>query len=61
LVDKEQAERVFRIADFTAEQQRWPAYVPAARELGLGSMMGFLLYTEDEEFGALNRPCRRVH
>ncbi|MEU6774047.1 GAF and ANTAR domain-containing protein [Streptomyces sp. NPDC046759] len=49
-----QGERVFRIADFTVEEQRWPAYVPAARELGLGSMMGFLLFTEDEDFGALN-------
>ncbi|MFF3883601.1 GAF and ANTAR domain-containing protein [Streptomyces sp. NPDC001914] len=48
-----ESERVFRIADF-ATHQRWPAYVPPARELGLGSMMGFLLYTEDEELGALN-------
>ncbi|MFJ4467069.1 GAF and ANTAR domain-containing protein [Streptomyces sp. NPDC089424] len=52
-------ERVFRIADFTAEQQRWLAYAPQARELGLGSMMGFLLYTEDEELGALNLYSRR--
>ncbi|MFG3101925.1 GAF and ANTAR domain-containing protein [Streptomyces sp. NPDC048182] len=52
-------ERVFRIADFTDEQQRWPAYAPPARELGLGSMMGFLLYTEDEELGALNLYSRR--
>ncbi|MET9256195.1 GAF and ANTAR domain-containing protein [Streptomyces sp. NPDC003717] len=52
-------ERVFRIADFTDEQQRWPAYTPPARELGLGSMMGFLLYTEDEELGALNLYSRR--
>lgn len=47
-------ERVFRITDLTAEQQRWPAYAPRARELGVGSMMGFLLYTEDEDLGALN-------
>ncbi|KOX02520.1 antitermination regulator [Streptomyces sp. NRRL B-1140] len=47
-------ERVFRIADFTAEQDRWPAYAGPARELGVGSMMGFLLYTEDEDLGALN-------
>lgn len=26
-------ERVFRIADFTANPQRWPAYAPPAREL----------------------------
>ncbi|MET8585526.1 GAF and ANTAR domain-containing protein [Streptomyces collinus] len=47
-------ERVFRIADFTDHTQRWPAYAPPARELGLGSMMGFLLYTDDEDLGALN-------
>ncbi|MER6065494.1 GAF and ANTAR domain-containing protein [Streptomyces sp. NPDC001792] len=47
-------ERVFRIADFAAEHQRWPSYAPPARELGLGSMMGFLLFTEDEDLGALN-------
>ncbi|WP_225827574.1 GAF and ANTAR domain-containing protein [Streptomyces naphthomycinicus] len=49
-----QGARVFRIADFTHEQPRWPAYAPQARALGVGSMMGFLLYTDDEELGALN-------
>ncbi|MFB8249604.1 GAF and ANTAR domain-containing protein [Streptomyces sp. NPDC001046] len=52
-------ERVFRIADLTAEQPRWPSYAVQARELGLGSMMGFLLYTEDEDLGALNFYARR--
>lgn len=52
-------ERVFRIADFTAEQPRWPTYAAGARELGVGSMMGFLLYTEDEDFGALNLYAHR--
>lgn len=47
-------ERVFRIHDLSAEQPRWPAYAPAARRLGLGSMMGFLLFTEQEDLGALN-------
>ncbi|POX56332.1 antitermination regulator [Streptomyces sp. Ru71] len=47
-------DRVFRIADFTAEQHRWPDFVPQARRLHLGSMMGFLLYTDDEDLGALN-------
>ncbi|MEU6369316.1 GAF and ANTAR domain-containing protein [Streptomyces sp. NPDC046931] len=49
-----EGERVFRIADFTDHRMRWPAYVPEARKLGLGSMMGFLLFTEDEDLGALN-------
>ncbi|AGS67391.1 GAF and ANTAR domain-containing protein [Streptomyces collinus] len=50
----QEGERVFRIADFEAPSPRWPAYVPQGRKLGLGSMMGFLLFTEDEDLGALN-------
>ncbi|MFE6887189.1 GAF and ANTAR domain-containing protein [Streptomyces sp. NPDC057694] len=45
---------VFRIKDLTEERVRWPAYAPRAKALGVGSMMGFLLYTEDEDLGALN-------
>ncbi|MFJ4716367.1 GAF and ANTAR domain-containing protein [Streptomyces sp. NPDC088785] len=45
---------VFRIEDLTEEHVRWPAYAPRAKALGIGSMMGFLLYTEDEDLGALN-------
>ncbi|MFI1002511.1 GAF and ANTAR domain-containing protein [Streptomyces galbus] len=51
-------EHVFRIPDLTAHEQRWPAYAPPARDLGVGSMMGFLLYTEDEELGAMNLYAR---
>ncbi|MGW6738120.1 GAF and ANTAR domain-containing protein [Streptomyces sp. NPDC055013] len=47
-------ERVFRIADLTGLQQRWPAYAPQAHALGVGSMMGFLLFTDEEDLGALN-------
>lgn len=52
-------ERVFRIADLTGEQRRWPAYAPLARELGVGSMMGFLLYTDEQDLGALNLYSRK--
>ncbi len=52
-------ERVFRIADFTQDQPHWPAYASRARDLGVGSMMGFLLFTEDEDFGALDLYSRR--
>jgi len=52
-------ERVFRIPDFTEEQSPWPEYTPRALRLGVGSMMGFLLYTDDEELGALNIYSRR--
>ncbi|MGV9966095.1 GAF and ANTAR domain-containing protein [Streptomyces olivaceus] len=47
-------QRQYRIRDFHGEAERWPKYVPEARKLGLGSMMGFLLFTEDEDLGALN-------
>ncbi|MFJ4482680.1 GAF and ANTAR domain-containing protein [Streptomyces longwoodensis] len=57
---RSRTEKVFRIADLTAQEQRWPAYVPPARALGVGSMMGFLLYTEDEELGAMNLYARRA-
>ncbi|MGW0817843.1 GAF and ANTAR domain-containing protein [Streptomyces viridiviolaceus] len=52
-------QRQYRIADFTDEAHRWPAYVPEARRLGLGSMMGILLFTEDEDLGALDFYSRR--
>lgn len=54
-----EGERVFRIEDFTREQTRWSSYAPQARALGVGSMMGFLLFTQDEEFGALNLYSRQ--
>ncbi|WP_416485607.1 GAF and ANTAR domain-containing protein [Streptomyces sp. CL12] len=50
----ESDERVFRIADFREPNAGWPRYVAEARKLGLGSMMGFLLYTDEEDLGALN-------
>ncbi|MBU6532095.1 GAF and ANTAR domain-containing protein [Streptomyces sp. NPDC057245] len=50
-------QRQYRIRDFRdvrGEAERWPEYAPEARKLGLGSMMGFLLFTEDEDLGALD-------
>ncbi|WP_432139504.1 MULTISPECIES: GAF and ANTAR domain-containing protein [unclassified Streptomyces] len=52
-------ERTFRIADMTQPQTTWPRYAQAARALGIGSMTGILLYTEREDFGALNLYARR--
>ncbi|NUS78366.1 MAG: GAF and ANTAR domain-containing protein [Streptomyces sp.] len=52
-------ERVYRIPDLTAEAQRWPSFAPKANELGVGSMMGILLFTDDDDFGALNFYSRR--
>lgn len=44
----------YRIEDMTTTEQRWPRYAPKARELGIGSMMGFLLFTEEGDLGALD-------
>lgn len=52
-------ERLFRIADMTTPQPSWPRFSRAARDLGIGSMTGVLLYTERENFGALNLYSRR--
>ncbi|MFC9177386.1 GAF domain-containing protein [Streptomyces sp. CS065A] len=47
-------ERVFRIADFTQAGSRWPGFVPEVPKLGVGSTMGFLLPTDDDDFGVLD-------
>jgi transcriptional regulator with GAF, ATPase, and Fis domain len=45
----------YRITDMHSENTRWPQYAKRARELGIGSTMGFLLYTDDERnLGALD-------
>ncbi|MEU1004721.1 GAF and ANTAR domain-containing protein [Streptomyces tibetensis] len=59
LARRAEDERVFRIVDMTRPQPDWPRYAAAARELGIGSMTGVLLYTHDEDFGALNLYARR--
>ncbi|MFB6552492.1 GAF and ANTAR domain-containing protein [Streptomyces sp. NPDC056405] len=46
--------RTYRITDMTEPQPGWPRYAKAARALGVGSMTGVLLYTDREDFGALN-------
>ncbi|WP_229864622.1 GAF and ANTAR domain-containing protein [Streptomyces djakartensis] len=52
-------ERLFRIADMTMPQPSWPRFSQKARELGIGSMTGVLLYTDQQDFGALNLYSRR--
>lgn len=46
-------EQVYRIVDMTTDE-RWPRYAPKAAALGIGSAMGFLLYTREHKLGALN-------
>ncbi|MEU6847735.1 GAF and ANTAR domain-containing protein [Streptomyces sp. NPDC046716] len=51
---------VFRIHDLSTETIRWQHYAPKAHALGIGSMMGFLLYTDDQDnLGALNLYSRK--
>jgi GAF domain-containing protein len=45
---------VYRIADVSTRAERWPRYAPRARELGIGSVMGFLLFTEEDHLGSLD-------
>ncbi len=57
----DQKEQVFRVTDMSGSGERWSRYAPRARELGVGSMMGFLLFSAREEFGALNLYSRQPH
>ncbi|MEV0981141.1 GAF and ANTAR domain-containing protein [Streptomyces sp. NPDC049915] len=56
---KDSGERVVRIPDMSQPQPSWERYAAGARKLGLGSMTGLLLYTDDDDFGALNLHSRR--
>lgn len=48
-------EQIYRIHDLSTSEERWPRFVPQARQLGVGSMMGFLLYTNGHDnLGALD-------
>lgn len=49
-----QKNQTYRIRDMEDQVPGWPQYAPVARDLGIGSMMGFLLYTEDDDLGALD-------
>lgn len=49
-----QKQEILRVADMGGSGQRWPHYVPEARALGIGSMMGFLLFTTRTNLGLLN-------
>ncbi|MEV7687832.1 GAF and ANTAR domain-containing protein [Streptomyces bungoensis] len=54
LVRRKDDSRVYRIADMSRPQPDWQRFASGARDLGVGSMTGVLLYAENEDFGALN-------
>lgn len=45
---------VYRIGKMSAASDRWPRFALEAWYRGIGSKMGFVLFTEDRAFGALN-------
>ncbi|MFE5139602.1 GAF and ANTAR domain-containing protein [Streptomyces fagopyri] len=47
-------QQVYVIEDMNRPHERWSRFAPELRKLGMGSVMGFLLFTEDDELGALN-------
>ncbi|MEU6806891.1 GAF and ANTAR domain-containing protein [Streptomyces neyagawaensis] len=59
LARRKDGERLYRIPDLTRPEPAWERFATHARELGIGSMTGVLLYTSDEDFGALNLYSRR--
>ncbi|SPF05686.1 GAF and ANTAR domain-containing protein [Streptomyces sp. MA5143a] len=59
LARRKDGERLYRIADLTRPEPTWERFATHAGELGIGSMTGVLLYTSDEDFGALNLYSRR--
>jgi transcriptional regulator with GAF, ATPase, and Fis domain len=49
---------VLRIADMSDQAERWPRFTPRAREPGIGSMIGFMLFTSEQNLGSLNMDSR---
>ncbi|MFS8197952.1 GAF and ANTAR domain-containing protein [Streptomyces sp. CWNU-52B] len=47
-------QQIYTIQDLRQPSTRWPLFAPELRKMGMGSMMGFLLFTEDDDLGALN-------
>jgi transcriptional regulator with GAF, ATPase, and Fis domain len=54
LARRKDGARSYRIADMTRPQDDWERFAAGARKLGIGSMAGVLLYTDNDDFGALN-------
>jgi hypothetical protein len=54
LARRKDGARVYRIADMTQPRPAWERFAAGAGELGVGSMTGVLLYTDNDDFGALN-------
>ncbi len=58
--DAAREDQHYRIVHMGAEK-RWPRYVARARELGIGAMMGFQLFADEESLGALDLYSERPY
>lgn len=52
-IAREERNQVFHCRA-TSTDPRWPRYLSRARELGVGSMLGYQLFNHEHTFGALN-------
>ncbi|MFD0306586.1 GAF and ANTAR domain-containing protein [Streptomyces sp. NPDC127119] len=52
-------QQIYAIEDLREPNKKWPRFAPELRKLGMGSMMGFLLFTEEDNLGALNVYSRK--
>ncbi|MFD4365872.1 GAF and ANTAR domain-containing protein [Rhodococcus sp. NPDC058521] len=52
-VDAVRDEAIYRI-DLMTEERRWPRFAAAAQEMGIGSMLGFRLFTNERTQGSLD-------
>ncbi|MFF3886525.1 GAF and ANTAR domain-containing protein [Streptomyces sp. NPDC001914] len=46
--------QLYVIEDLSRPYERWSRFAPELRKLGMGSVMGFLLFTDEDALGALN-------
>lgn len=51
--DAAREDQTYRIVHIGTEE-RWPRYIARAKELGIGAMMGFQLFADEESLGALD-------
>lgn len=58
--DAARSEETYRVVDMRTEN-RWPRYAPKALELGIGSMMGFQLFADEENLAALDLYSERPY
>ncbi|WP_393100127.1 GAF domain-containing protein [Streptomyces sp. LN325] len=47
-------QQIYAIDDLSRPHERWSRFAPELRKLGMGSVMGLLLFPEDDEMDALN-------